>query len=243
VHYVRRVEEKFICDQLHPVGLLLRDAQKWATQQQTGASTPPPSLAPPQATSLLALAKPFLTDRAMNRSYEIADWPSVPAGWRAAGPALEASIRTRKLFCCRAPMHGLPGQVQHRRAERTPRGQGMRAAQLVWDAALAEFADDVIETASKRPAREPGVSAEPAAVCEGLRGPTPRKTYFEENGLAGAAAPKVERLLTCRSSSRATQGLGPQDRRAHHHGDQTVTRHSRMAAMEALGLNRQQEGR
>ena len=46
VHYVRRVEEKFICDQLHPVGLLLRDAQKWATQQQTGASTPPPSLAP-----------------------------------------------------------------------------------------------------------------------------------------------------------------------------------------------------
>ena len=46
VHYVRRVEEKFICDQLHPVGLLLSHAQKWATQQNTGASTPPPSLAP-----------------------------------------------------------------------------------------------------------------------------------------------------------------------------------------------------
>jgi len=46
VHYVRRVEEKFICDQLHPVGLLLSNAQKWATQQNTGASTPPPSLAP-----------------------------------------------------------------------------------------------------------------------------------------------------------------------------------------------------
>ena len=46
VHYVRRVEEKFISDQLHPVGLLLRDAQKWSTQQQTGASTPPPSMAP-----------------------------------------------------------------------------------------------------------------------------------------------------------------------------------------------------
>jgi hypothetical protein len=27
----------------------------------------------------------------------------------------------------------------------------MRAAQLVWDAALAEFADDVIETASRTP--------------------------------------------------------------------------------------------
>ncbi|MCO8250277.1 hypothetical protein [Comamonas thiooxydans] len=46
VHYVRRVEEKFICDQMHPVGLLLSNAQKWATQQQTGQSTPPPSLAP-----------------------------------------------------------------------------------------------------------------------------------------------------------------------------------------------------
>ncbi|MGB6097903.1 MAG: hypothetical protein WBF95_16600 [Comamonas thiooxydans] len=46
VHYVRRVEEKFISDQLHPVGLLLSNAQKWATQQQTGASTPPPALAP-----------------------------------------------------------------------------------------------------------------------------------------------------------------------------------------------------
>ncbi|MEQ6437196.1 hypothetical protein V8Z74_19515 [Comamonas sp. w2-DMI] len=38
VHYVRRVEEKFICDQLHPVGLLLRNSQKWATQQQVGVS-------------------------------------------------------------------------------------------------------------------------------------------------------------------------------------------------------------
>lgn len=46
VHYVRRVEEKFICDQMHPVGLLLSGAQKWSTQQQTGASTPPPSIAP-----------------------------------------------------------------------------------------------------------------------------------------------------------------------------------------------------
>ena len=46
VHYVRRVEEKFICEQMHPVGLLLSNAQKWVTQQQTGASTPPPSLAP-----------------------------------------------------------------------------------------------------------------------------------------------------------------------------------------------------
>lgn len=46
VHYVRRVEEKFICEQMHPVGLLLSNAQKWVTQQQTGVSTPPPALAP-----------------------------------------------------------------------------------------------------------------------------------------------------------------------------------------------------
>ncbi len=38
VHYVRRVNEEFIVKQMHPVKLLLSDAEKWATQQQTGAS-------------------------------------------------------------------------------------------------------------------------------------------------------------------------------------------------------------
>lgn len=38
VHYVRRVNEEFVVRQMHPVKLLQSDAEKWATQQQTGAS-------------------------------------------------------------------------------------------------------------------------------------------------------------------------------------------------------------
>lgn len=38
VHYVRRVNEEFIVKQMHPVKLLLADAEKWATQCETGQS-------------------------------------------------------------------------------------------------------------------------------------------------------------------------------------------------------------
>lgn len=38
VHYVRRVNEDFIVKQMHPVKLLLSDAEKWATQHQTGTT-------------------------------------------------------------------------------------------------------------------------------------------------------------------------------------------------------------
>ncbi|WP_315128064.1 hypothetical protein [Comamonas antarctica] len=36
VHYVRRVHEEFVVKQMHPVKLLLSDAEKWATQCETG---------------------------------------------------------------------------------------------------------------------------------------------------------------------------------------------------------------
>ena len=36
VHYVRRVSEEFHVKNMHPVRLLLQDAEKWATQCQTG---------------------------------------------------------------------------------------------------------------------------------------------------------------------------------------------------------------
>lgn len=39
VHYVRRVNEEFVVRQMHPVKLLMSDAEKWATQLRTGAST------------------------------------------------------------------------------------------------------------------------------------------------------------------------------------------------------------
>ena len=35
VHYVRRVNEQFVVQQMHPVKLLLADAEKWMTQAQT----------------------------------------------------------------------------------------------------------------------------------------------------------------------------------------------------------------
>jgi hypothetical protein len=77
-------------------------------------------------------------------------------------------------------------------------------------------------------------------ACEAL---TPRKTYFEENGLLALPPPKWSACWTCRSSSRATARTGRKIVARINHGDQTVTRHTRIAAMEALGLNRQQEGR
>lgn len=36
VHFVRRVNEEFVVRQMHPVKLLLADAEKWSTQAQTG---------------------------------------------------------------------------------------------------------------------------------------------------------------------------------------------------------------
>lgn len=40
VHYVRRVAEEFIVRQMHPVKLLLADAEKWAAQTSTGVTPP-----------------------------------------------------------------------------------------------------------------------------------------------------------------------------------------------------------
>lgn len=72
----------------------------------------------------------------------------------------------------------------------------MRAAQLVWDADLAKFEDDVIEAAFQSIKREcpefPPSLPQFEKACEAL---TPRKTYFEERGLLALPAPKVERFL------------------------------------------------
>ncbi|WP_240466930.1 hypothetical protein [Comamonas sp. lk] len=186
----------------------------------------------------------------MSRSYEIADLASHAlhgaghqAGQLAKRP--EASQRTRKLFVVLQSAYGTAflskfstGELNDRREDK-----GMRAAQLVWDAALAEFADDVIEAGSKSIQREcpefPPSLPQFLKVCEAL---TPRKTYFEENGLLALPAPVVERLLDV-----PVEFMGDGKDWARkivariNHGDQTVTRHTRMAAMETLGLNKQQE--
>lgn len=43
VHYVRRVEDAFVVKQMHPVKLLLQEAEKWVTQTRTGMTTPVPA--------------------------------------------------------------------------------------------------------------------------------------------------------------------------------------------------------
>ncbi|WP_255439074.1 hypothetical protein [Comamonas sp. Z3] len=186
----------------------------------------------------------------MSRSYEIADLAQRALyGGEQQGQAQrpEASIRTRKLFVVLQSAYGTAflakfstGELNERREDK-----GMRAAQLVWDAALAEFADDVIEAASKNIQREcpefPPSLPQFAKVCEAL---TPRKNYFEEHGLPMLPPPKVERLLDVPVELKGDSKDWARKIVARiNHGDQTVTRHSRMAAMEALGLNRQQEGR
>ncbi|MCO8250278.1 hypothetical protein [Comamonas thiooxydans] len=186
----------------------------------------------------------------MNRSYEVADLAqhALQGGeQQGQAPRPEASIRTRKLFVVLQSAYGTAflakfstGELNERREDK-----GMRAAQLVWDAALAEFADDVIETASRNAQREspefPPSLPQFVKACEAL---TPRKTYFEENGLLALPAPKVERLLDVPFELKGDDKDWARKIVARiNHGDQTVTRHSRMAAMEALGLNKQQEGR
>lgn len=41
-HYVAKVQEQFVVNQMHPVKLLLSDAEKWATQSQIGVTTAAP---------------------------------------------------------------------------------------------------------------------------------------------------------------------------------------------------------
>ena len=115
----------------------------------------------------------------------------------------------------------------------------MRAAQLVWDADLAKFTDDVIEAAFQNIKREcpefPPSLPQFEKVCEAL---TPRKTYFEESGLLALPAPQVERLLDVPVELKGDSKDWARKIVARiNHGDQTVTRHSRMAAMETLGMN------
>lgn len=161
-------------------------------------------------------------------------------------PRPEASQRIRKLFVVLQGAYGTAflakfssGELNERREDK-----GVRAAQLVWDVDLAKFEDDVIEAAFKSIKREcpefPPSLPQFEKVCEAL---TPRKTYFEESGLLALPAPKVERLLDVPVE---LQGDGKDWARKIvariNHGDQTVTRHSRMAAMDALGMNKQHGG-
>ena len=104
----------------------------------------------------------------------------------------EASSTVRKLFVL---LHGSYGSLflsKYATGEKSEAGgdKGVAAAMLVWDAALAKFAPDVIEAAAKRLMTESPEFApnlpQLEKVCEAI---TPRKTYAEEAGLPRLPAP------------------------------------------------------
>lgn len=104
----------------------------------------------------------------------------------------EASSTVRKLFVL---LHGAYGSLflsKYATGEKSEAGgdKGVAAAMLVWDAALAKFAPDVIEAAAKRLMTESPEFApnlpQLEKVCEAI---TPRKTYSEEAGLPRLPAP------------------------------------------------------
>ena len=104
----------------------------------------------------------------------------------------EASVTVRKLFVL---LHGAYGSLflsKYATGEKSESGgdKGVAAAMLVWDAALAKFAPDVIEAAAKRlmgenPEFAPNLP-QLEKVCAAIE---PRKTYAEEAGLPRLPAP------------------------------------------------------
>ncbi len=104
----------------------------------------------------------------------------------------EASPITRKLFVL---LHGSYGNLflsKFATGQQSEDGgdKGVAAAMLVWDAALAKFAPDVIESAAKRlTAEHPDFAPNLPQFVKTCEAMTPRKTYAEENNLPALPAP------------------------------------------------------
>ena len=104
----------------------------------------------------------------------------------------EASSTTRKLFVL---LHGSYGNLflsKFATGQQSDDGgdTGVAAAMLVWDAALAKFAPDVIESAAKRlTAEHPDFAPNLPQFVKTCEAMTPRKTYAEENNLPALPAP------------------------------------------------------
>lgn len=114
---------------------------------------------------------------------------------RSAGERIEAPL-IRKLFLM---LHGAYGNQFAAKygtgvvVEEGPdkgKDKGIRAAMLVWDAALAKYPGDVVELAAKRLVKDnpkfPPNLGELEIACEAAM---PRKTYFQEAGLPRLPAP------------------------------------------------------
>lgn len=104
----------------------------------------------------------------------------------------EASSTTRKLFVL---LHGSYGNLflsKFATGEKSEAGgdKGVATAMLVWDAALAKFAPDVVEAAAHRlMAEHPEFAPNLPQFVKTCEAATPRKTYAEENNLPRLPAP------------------------------------------------------
>ena len=123
-------------------------------------------------------------------SYDIStlDDRAVFDTWQQPEPQAraQASQRIRKLFMVLQGAYGNLFLSKFNTGELNGDGsdKGMRTALLVWDGALAQFTDDVIEAAALRIQRDNPDYApnlpQFERLCEAL---APRKTYDEQEGL------------------------------------------------------------
>lgn len=95
-HYVAKVQEPFVVKQMHPVKLLLSDAEKWATQCQTGGTGAPPSPDTPTETHAQRAARQRMEEIAPGVARKA---PGAGSGFEAAqrfmagGPVIDVAVR------------------------------------------------------------------------------------------------------------------------------------------------------
>lgn len=109
-----------------------------------------------------------------------------------AKPAREASARTRKLFVV---LHGAYGSAFLSKFHTGQLGvdgqdKGVRMAMLVWDSALAKYADDVVELAVERVKRASPEFAPTLPMLEKeCEAATPVQAYAQQQGWVALPAP------------------------------------------------------
>lgn len=106
-HYVAKVQEPFVVKQMHPVKLLLSDAEKWATQCQTGAAGVPAAPDAPTET--------FAQRAARQRMEEVAP------GVARKPPGAESGFEAAQRFIAGGPVIDVPAR------EAAPRIEGAAA--------------------------------------------------------------------------------------------------------------------
>ena len=147
----------------------------------------------------------------------------------------------RKLFLL---LHGSYGNLftsKFSTGERDANGKdkGIRAAMMVWEAALSKYPPDVIEAAAARLTTEcpefPPNLTQFEAICKAVM---PRKTYAEEHGLPSLPPPKpVETIGAVTFEAKHDHKDWARKILARHAAGEKIRPISLRFAREALGLS------